>query len=194
MSSSQKPFAAPVLKLRLKDIPRYECILDISKQYPELNPVSCEAFLHLLRTGDDLARGAHIYFARNNISNGRFLVLLLLFDCARGEPTPRTPAELADLACCTRATMTGLIDTLERDGMVHRVPDTQDRRMMQVEITEQGRSAIRGLLPDHFRRITHVMSSLTEDECRTLVRLLQKVLEKSASLEPLEQGTSDTDT
>lgn len=191
MSSSQKSESASTPKCRLKEIPRYECLLDVSRQYPELNPASCEAFLYLLRTGDELARGAHSYFSRNNISNGRFLVLILLFDCARGMPTARTPAELADLACCTRATMTGLIDTLERDGLVRRVPDEHDRRMMHVEITDHGKSVVHGLLPEHFRRITHVMSALSEDESRMLVRLLQKVLEKSASLEPLEHGVGE---
>ncbi len=189
MSSRTHPSTPPVTHLMLRDIPRYECLLDVAKQYPELNPISCEAFLHSLRTGDELARGAHAYFSRHNISNGRFLVLMLLFDCARGVPTPRTPAELADLASCTRATMTGLIDTLERDGMVRRLPDMEDRRMMRVEITDQGKHAIRGILPEHFRRITHVMSGLSEDESRTLVRLLQKVLERATSLEPLESAS-----
>src|SRR3954466_10166703 len=110
--------------LLLKDLPRYECLLEGAKEFPELDPSACEAFLHLLRTSDEVFGVSERYLTENNISQGRFSVLMLLWKSGRqGEsgrpspcaPGPRTPAELADAAGVTRATMTGLIDTLERD-------------------------------------------------------------------------------
>ncbi len=48
------------------------------------------------------------------------------------------------MAGVTRATMTGLIDTLERDGLVMREPDPVDRRMMFVQLTRGRAGAARG--------------------------------------------------
>ena len=39
--------------LLLKDLPRYECLLDSAKEFPDLDPSAAEAYLHLLRAGDD---------------------------------------------------------------------------------------------------------------------------------------------
>jgi len=171
--------------LMLKEIPRYECLLEVSKLYPELNPVACEAFLHLIRTSDEMMRVHAEFFSRHNISKGRFIVLMLLCDESTGTPLPKTPAELADMSICTRATMTGLIDSLEKDGFVRREPDTDDRRMMKVTLTELGSKFVRSILPEHFRRITYLMSGLSESEQKTLVLLLGKIVERCATLEPL---------
>src|SRR5882724_4786419 len=95
--------------LLLKDLPRYECLLEASKAFPDLDPSATEVFLHLLRAGDSAFRTVEVHLAEHNISQGRFTVLLLLLDKADNCPRPSTPAELADMAGVTRATMTGLV-------------------------------------------------------------------------------------
>ncbi|MDB6169812.1 MAG: MarR family transcriptional regulator [Verrucomicrobia bacterium] len=172
--------------LMLKNLPRYECLLAAAKEFPDLDPSACEAFLHLLRAGDECFRAVESNLARHNISQGRFGVLMSLLNNCRGEssPTALSPAELADRTAVTRATMTGLIDTLERDGLVTRVPDTEDRRMMAVGLTEKARTLLHEILPDHFRRMTALMQSLDESERRTLVQLLNKIQEQAAAMAP----------
>ena len=92
--------------------------------------------------------------------------------------------ELADAAGVTRATMTGLIDTLERDGFVKREPDPNDRRMMSVRLTSRGEHFMQDFLPGHFKAIASIMSTLTDSERKTLVQLLSKVQERAAALHP----------
>ncbi|RRK02736.1 MarR family transcriptional regulator [Opitutaceae bacterium TAV3] len=172
--------------LLLKDLPSYDCLLEAAKTFPDLDPSACEVHLHLLRCGDLAANVGSSYLQRCNLSPGRFSVLMLLANkCSGGEgPSARTPAELADMAGVTRATMTGLIDTLERDGMVTRQPDPADRRMMSVAITEKGIEHLTTILPEHFRRMAALMSPLGETERRTLVRLLGKIMQQAAIIEP----------
>jgi DNA-binding MarR family transcriptional regulator len=100
-------------------------------------------------------------------------------DCECG---PRTPAELADAAGVTRATMTGLVDTLERDGFVKREPDPADRRTISVRLTPKGEKFLGELLPGHFKLISELMAPLSESERKTLVRLLGKVQEHAATI------------
>lgn len=166
--------------LLLKDLPRYECLLECAQHFPALNPSACEVFLHLLRTGDEAFRVADAYFQAGGVSQGRFTVLMLLYDKTCGQTHTFTPAQLAEQAGVTRATMTGLIDTLERDGMVTRKPDPSDRRMLSVELTTKGVEFLQAMLPEHFRRISRLMEPLSENERRTLVRLLGKIAQQAS--------------
>lgn len=174
--------------LMLKNLPRYDCILEMARQFPDLDPSACEAYLHLLRSGDEAFRYAEAYFAECNLSRGRFTVLMFLFDKTKLEAVSRTPAELAEMAGVTRATMTGLVDTLERDDLVRREPDKDDRRMMLVSLTPKGIERLKAILPEHYRRIAALMATLAEDERKTLVKLLNKVVEQSQKIAATEQA------
>ncbi|MBW8782727.1 MAG: MarR family transcriptional regulator [Verrucomicrobia bacterium] len=177
--------------LMLKDLPRYECLLAAAQQFPDLDPSATEAYLHLLRTSDEAFRVITTNLNQNGLSQGRFTVLMLLLDKGTGRPCASTPAELADKAGVTRATMTGLVDTLERDGMVTRQPDPEDRRMMSVALTDKGVAFIKEVLPGHFRRMAALMGSLSESERQILVRLLTKILTQADTVEPPHR--SDTE-
>ena len=190
--------------LLLKDLPRYECLLEAAMEFPDLDPSAAEAFLHLLHTGDELFGASDRSFADHNISHGRFGVLMLLWRSVQPRaarlmgadecvPGPRTPGELAEAAGVTRATMTGLIDTLERDGFVKREPDPNDRRMMSVRLTPAGEKFLVEFLPGHFKIITALMSPLTEAERKTLVGLLGKIQQQAAAMNP-KNGPAGTPT
>jgi len=172
--------------LLLKELPRYECLLEGAKHFPDLDPSACEAFLHLLRAGDEAFRMAERNLHRFGVSQGRFGVLMLLWKSAQGTceeqggsgagtSDPRTPAQLAEAAGVTRATMTGLIDTLEKDGLVRREPDPRDRRMMSVLLTPEGQELVNRILPSHFAIMARVMEALSESERRSLVGLLARI-------------------
>ena len=180
--------------LMVKNLPRYECLLEAAKETPELDPWACAVFLHLLRAGDEVFGVAERNLARHGISSGRFGVLMLLWGGSRARnsgrpcaaddclpPRPRTPAELADAARVTRATMTGLIDTLERDGFVRRVPNPEDRRMLSVVLTAKAEKFLREMLPGHFKLMAALTCKLNERERQTLVGLLNKIIEQAAA-------------
>src|SRR6478609_4654111 len=182
-------------RLLLKDLPRYDCLIEASKEFPDLDPSAVEAFLHLLLTGDDVFAVSERNLSEHGISHGRFGVLMLLWRGGQPRPAPnagdeecvagpRTPAELADAAGVTRATMTGLIDTLERDGLVKREPDPNDRRMMSVVLTTKGEKFLHNFLPGHFKLISSLMATLTEAERKALVSLLVKVQQHAAVRRP----------
>jgi len=81
------------------------------------------------------------------------------------------------------ATMTGLIDTLERDGLVLREPSKEDRRMMQVALTRKGEALLKDFLPVHFRRIAALMGALTQDEQKLMVQLTQKIVARTREVQ-----------
>jgi len=170
--------------LLLKDLPRYECLLEAAKEFPALDPSATEVFLHLLRAGDEAFRIVELHLAQHEITQGRFGVMMALWgNCQRADcdnEMPLTPAELADRTGVTRATITGLVDTLERAGLVTRTPHPEDRRMMSVGLTPRGNKLLADIMPEHFRRMAWLMDPLSESERKTFVRLLTKVLTRAA--------------
>lgn len=156
----------------LKELPRFECLLEAAEEYPTLSPSATEAFLNLLRTGDMVFEEESAFLARHSISQGRFNVLMLLHHCC---DELSTPAALADHAGVARATMTGLLDTLEKDALVIRQADPEDRRVVLVSLTEAGRTLINRILPDYFECVSQMMEPLSTPEQRMLTMLLQKV-------------------
>ena len=51
---------------------------------------------------------------------------------------PLTLSELASRVCCVRSNMTQLVDRLEAEGLVRRIDDSGDRRIVRAAITPLG--------------------------------------------------------
>src|SRR5262249_40033687 len=145
--------------LLLKDIPRYETLLAYSKRYPNVNPDSLEAYINLLRVASDVLEGLERYYATQGTSQGRFTVLALL---NREPDKPLCPADLAERSGVTRATMTGLLQGLELDGLIKRTASLEDKRMSYVALTAKGRKYLDAVLPDLFRRLGQLMDGVSE--------------------------------
>ena len=126
-----------------------------------------------MRVASDVFEGFGAHLARNKTSQGRFLVMMML-DRASA-PGAMSPSEIADKLGVTRATVTGLLDGLEKDELISRQLHPEDRRAFCIQLTAKGRQFLAELLPDHYRRIAGLMTHLSDDERRQLVILLGKV-------------------
>lgn len=82
---------------------------------------------------------------------------------------------LAEALACTPATMTGLVDTLEKKELVRRVPHPEDRRSLLVQLTEEGRNALQATpgLEEIFGSCC--CQVLPPEETQELIRLLKKL-------------------
>lgn len=98
----------------------------------------------------------------------------------------RGPLTLGDLAAAEdvrSATMTGIVNGLEDDGLVRRKPHAQDRRVVLVESTSAGR---RRLAQARARRIDLVASKLGDLSAAdlALLRRAAELLEERFALQP----------
>lgn len=155
----------------LAELPRYQTLQRLAQRFPALDPAAIGAYLVLLRLTSELAAARDAHFARHDLSEGRFMVLIQLYTTTG----PLSPAELAERIGVTRATMTGLLDTLEHGGAVQRTPHPSDGRGLAVHLTEAGRARLEAMLPDHYRRLSALLAPLSTDERETLVALLDKL-------------------
>jgi len=82
--------------------------------------------------------------------------------------------DLAASNGCTRPTMTGIVDTLEKNGLVTRQPNPEDRRSLLVALTEKG-EALEGSTPDLEFIYAKCCVGLSAEEFRQLGLLLEKL-------------------
>lgn len=93
-----------------------------------------------------------------------------------GAGEPLEPSVIAERLIITSGSMTSMLDTLEKRGLVRRMPHPGDRRKLLVDVTDEAVSILDQLLPSLHRRERQVVdAALTTDEQRTLLVLLAKV-------------------
>jgi DNA-binding MarR family transcriptional regulator len=171
--------------ISIRELPRVEALEADARRFQTLDPPTILAFLSVFITAAELGRLVEPHFARFGISQGRFATLMAL---RRATDQTATPAELSEHLSVTRATVTGLLDALEADGLVERAHRKDDRRSVAVTITKKGTALIEKILPEHYERIGALMGKLNKAEKKQLTALLGKVREGIASQRPSPEG------
>jgi DNA-binding MarR family transcriptional regulator len=149
---------------------------DYYEQTPEGDAAATEAVMNLVRTADLLFDEIGRLLRPLNVSAAGGLVLGMLRD--RG---PMSPSELGERLIVTRATVTGLVDSLEKRGYVRRSAHPSDRRSQIVELTPAGldvNAKLRTLIHGHEKEW---LSVLTADEIRTLIGLTHRIQDSMGS-------------
>jgi DNA-binding MarR family transcriptional regulator len=112
--------------------------------------------------------------AEYELSHGEWHVLR---DLALDDPPHRSsPGRLAKRAGVTSGAMTNRLDQLEQAGLVRRLPDREDRRALQVELTDKGHKLWSAWIGAQASKEARLASALTQGELTQLNRLLRKVL------------------
>jgi len=155
----------------LKEMPSYQTLLEKAERYPTMDIQITEAYLHVLRTGTILHHCVERNLAKQGLSYGRFMILGLL--SRQEDPIP--VCKLAELAGVTTPTVSAVLSGMVRDGLIQRVEDPSDRRVVRIEMLPEGQRILDEVLPDLFVHQTAVMSRLDETELKTLMALLGKV-------------------
>ncbi|MDU8911934.1 MarR family transcriptional regulator [Aestuariicoccus sp. MJ-SS9] len=85
-------------------------------------------------------------------------------------------ATLAGRIAYDRATIGGVVQRLERKGLVTRRVDTQDRRARSLTLTRQGEALLTALTPLGRDLQADIHAALTPQERRRFVALVQKAV------------------
>jgi MarR family transcriptional regulator, 2-MHQ and catechol-resistance regulon repressor len=129
-----------------------------------------DTFIKLTRCTDSLmARIAE----RNTIGDltfSQFAVLEALYHLG-----PMTAGEVGQKILKSGGNMTLVIDNLERDGLVRRERDANDRRVIHVHLTEAGSSKLESVLPGHVAALVDEFKILSAREQEMLGELCKKL-------------------
>jgi len=155
----------------IRDLPDSRTMEKLAQRYPVLEIPALEAWLNLMRVSGDCQSDLDQFLARHNLSQRKFFVLILLLR----NPAGLNVSRLATGTGVSCATMTGVVDGLLTAKLVTRETDEEDRRAFVVTITRAGQELLDRVLPQHYQRISRIMSMLDETERSQLKGLLAKV-------------------
>jgi DNA-binding MarR family transcriptional regulator len=150
-----------------------ENLQKLKQRYPGMDLEMVHVFAETMMVFHRVPIMMEGYFNRLGLSKGRFMVMIQLHSIE--DPAGISISEILEAYQVSSATMTGIIDTLEGEGLIERLRSPGDRRRVHVRITEAGRSFMDSFLPRHQEYIRRFTSRLTVDERRTLLSLLEKL-------------------
>jgi DNA-binding MarR family transcriptional regulator len=104
------------------------------------------------------------------LSYGQGRALFLL-----GDVEQATAGEIARAADLTPASVTALVDHLERDGLVERRRSEHDRRSVVITLTPSGRAELEQLRGHWQARWAEALADLGDDELQAAATVMRRV-------------------
>lgn len=136
---------------------------------PEVDPI-LEAVIYLYtesrRLTKELAR-------RANLTGPQLTVVKILESVG-----DLSLSDLSERIRAQNSTVTGIIDRMEREGLVVRARSREDRRVVHIKLTEKGAALARDVPVEPMEIFRGAMESLTGPELRELLRLLTKIAKR----------------
>jgi len=161
---------------------------DFEDEFPGADGRATECYANIVRTGD-LLIGLHNAQAWEDFRLSATAKQALAVLDGAGEPLE--PGVISERLIITSGSVTSLLDTLEKAGLVTRARHPTDRRKVLVEITDAGVAIVDAMLPSlHARERTIIGDALTAAEQATLLRLLAKVQQSARqhAADPPDRG------
>jgi len=146
-----------------------------------------ETLIKLLFTADTVWNLSRGFFARWELSPSQFNVINLLHDLPEG----MSQTALGRQLLMHRSNLTGLVDKLERRGLVERLAVPDDRRAYRVVLTASGTMLVGEILPHYYRGAELVLGGLSAKQATRLARELGEIrarAERAAIETPVDAG------
>jgi len=83
--------------------------------------------------------------------------------------------ELSDAIRAQNSTVTGIIDRMEREGIVERVRSTEDRRVVRIHLTEKGHRLAQEIPVEPIAIFRGALEGLTRDEVKETLKIVHKI-------------------
>ena len=137
-----------------------------------------------LRVSQLMSRYFRSYFSKQDLTFPQAMVLTAL-----GEEGEMPISQLAQSIGSANSTVSGIVDRLERMGLVERVRSKHDRRVIYVALTDRSRAMEQKMEPDVNEQMGRMLTQLSDEELEeirgaleTLERVLEKDVEESADI------------
>jgi DNA-binding MarR family transcriptional regulator len=144
------------------------------KELPELDLATEGIVERIQKLNKYVDRAMNETLAEFGLDRGEWRVLGALR--RSGPPYRRSPGQLAEDLGLSSGAMTNRLDRLERAGLLRRLPDPNDRRSLQVELTDAGWQAWQDSTGVQARKEALIAAALTTDEKERLNRLLRRLM------------------
>lgn len=138
--------------------------------------IALNTYTKLMRSAESVTTRVHRVLSGPKLSISQFGVLEALY-----HKGPLCQKEIAAKILKSTGNITMVIDNLEKNGLVRRERESNDRRFLTIHLTETGRSLIATVFADVEASIVTEMAALDEREQETLGNLCRKLGLKGGS-------------
>ena len=139
------------------------------------------AFVNLMRASDTVAAHMASQIEQSGLTMGQFGVLEALLHLG-----PMCQHTLGEKLLRSGGNVTLVVDNLEKHGWVRRERQEDDRRLVKIHLTPEGKHLISRVFPGHAEAVTREMSRLSGKEQESLRRICRKLGKSDA--EELSSG------
>lgn len=146
-----------------------------------IQTVEHECLLSVVYTGTMISRASFRYFQGTGLTDAQFNVLVQL-KYAGGRKLSQSV--LGRRLVVNKADMTGIIDRLEKAGLVERQPHPGDRRVHMVAMTPEGEGMVDSLEPGYLDGVHRLMAGIPGKDLEALNRVLEAVRKNVARMVP----------
>ncbi len=147
---------------------------DWSQQRPDLDPEPMGVVLRIQALAKILGDQTASRLQEFDLQWWQYDVLSTLR--RQGDPFVLAATELADCSMLTSGAMTNRIDRLEKEKLVRRLKDDEDRRRVLVQLTQKGLKLIEGATEARFEAAMDALEGLSSRQRESLSNLLRLVL------------------
>jgi DNA-binding MarR family transcriptional regulator len=158
------------------------------RERPELDIAANALMARILRSARTVELAIAAVFARYGINRGEFDVLASLR--RSGPPFALGPSRLSEGLLLSTGAMTNRIDGLERLGLVRRGSDPADRRVVLVELTQEGLVLIDDAFPALLGEEERLLQALPAADREALGGLLRELLSTWEADGPVDEQPS----
>jgi DNA-binding MarR family transcriptional regulator len=100
-------------------------------------------------------------------------------------------SELSDKIRAQNSTVTGIIDRMEREGLVTRERSKEDRRVVHIRLTAKGQTLAKEIPVEPMEIFKGALESLSAQEMRDLMRIMTKVAKRVKQIVRRDVGEAD---
>jgi DNA-binding MarR family transcriptional regulator len=148
----------------------------IRRTCPTADPTSVFLFGQLMHANNLLEQAAERNLGGAGLTWAKFRLLMSLF---RGEQHGVTagmqPSELSDVQGVSRNTVSSLIATLEKDGLITRELHGTDHRRFVIHLTAEGRKLMKTNMANQFKFVTECFTGFSAAERQTFLDFLARL-------------------
>lgn len=132
--------------------------------------ITLDTYIKLMRSTESLTARAHRHLTDAGLTFSQFQALEAIFHLG-----PMCQRDIAKKMLKSTANLTVVIDNLEKRGLAQRLRDTQDRRYVNIHLTDEGRQLIEEIFPRHVEVLVKEMRVLSLVERKELGRLCRQL-------------------
>lgn len=166
-------------KLFIQELPTREELYKSAVDMNTATEIDADAIysnLLFMKVATELEIKLDSLLSEYHLSSGRFTLLYVL----KNTPEGIMPSVLAQKVGVTQATISGLLNSLEKAELIVRETHQKDGRSFVVKITDKGDAMVKEIYPRWYPYVHNFWGQFAADEKNALNGLLEKMLHNPA--------------